>query len=630
LLNKIDNDLLTSSIANLIKTVSMKKNLLLAFVAAGSVAFAQQTATNEASGMNLREKAARMQMEAQGEAPAPYLNTRATAAATMGSASNVYTVAFGRRDAVSVRPELNAITFIHRANAAAFGDAGSGSLRYDHSLDGGATFTNDVGAVYDGGNARYPSAMILNDPSNTDPANASFIYTAPVLSGTNGGSWGGQLIGIAALGADTATNILEESVDSIGDYYLISAGFCAVGQVAHHVDAEIDLITSGDYVDTLIYRRADLSSGSLVYDKQELYVPVYNDTGIGRAIVDAYIGFGPDGQTGYIVVIGHGGDTAIAPVGSYHLIVLKTTDGGDTWSSPSDIGLSSLVDPQLLNDGSSYTTAFEGDVAVDANGDMHFTCAIGPSSTTAWSIATTPGIWGVFDVHGDGTTIAADLIETPMTFRGDFGGVSEDSRPQAAISQDGKYVTVTYFDTDTLLTGSTDNTFPDAYVRGYDVENGVWFDLANTTAGTASDAVMTWGTVGDIMFKPGDTAEVAIVYAELTTPGDPLGVTQFYYYGAPYSFYIDDTNLDENTVSDLRLFPNPASNAVRVGFELNAGEAATVRVLNAMGQAVQTITHAGIAGGNVVELNIADLASGMYFVEVTTGTNRAVERLMVK
>jgi hypothetical protein len=609
----------------------MKKNLLLAFVAAGSVAFAQQTATNEASGMNLREKAARMKMEAEGQAPAPYLNTRATATVMMGSASNAYTVAFGRRDAVSVRPEINAITFVHRSNAAAFGDAGSGSLRYDHSLDGGATFTNDVGAVYNGGNARYPSGMILNNPTNTDPANASYIYTAPVLSGTNGGSWGGQLIGIAALGADTATNIIEESDPAAGDFNLISAGFCAVGQVAHHVDTENDQITALDYTDTLIYRRADLSSGSLVYDKQELYVPVYNDAGnIGKAIVDAYIGFGQDGQTGYIVVIGHGGDTTIAPVGSYHLIVLKSTDGGDTWSAPINVGLSSLVDPQLLNDGSSYTTGFEGDIAVDANGDMHFTCAVGPSSTTAWSIATSPGVWGIFDVRGDGATIAADLVATPMTFRGAFGSLNEDSRPQASISQDGKYVTISYFDTDTLLTGSTDNTFPDAYVRGYDVENGVWFDVVNTTTGTASDAVVAFGTVGDIMFKPGDTATVAIVYAELTVPGSDLDVTQFYYFGAPYSFYIDDTNLDENTVDALRLFPNPASESVRVGFELGLGEEATVRVLNAMGQAVQTTTHAGIAGGNVVELNIADLASGMYFVEVTTGADRAVERLIVK
>jgi hypothetical protein len=78
------------------------------------------------------------------------------------------------------------------------------------------------------------------------------------------------------------------------------------------------------------------------------------------------------------------------------------------------------------------------------------------------------------------------------------------------------------------------------------------------------------------------------------------------------------------------LFPNPASQSVRVGFELGLGEEATVRVLNAMGQAVQTTAHAGIAGGNVVELNIADLASGMYFVEVTTGADRAVERLIVK
>jgi hypothetical protein len=606
----------------------MKKSLLFAAIAAGSLAFGQSNVTvHEAHGLNMRAKAELMKTEVNGVHQAPYLPGSRSAVVDMGQAANVYTVAFGRRDAVSVRPELNAITFIHRSNAGVNGDAGSGSLRYDHSLDGGATFTNNVGPVYNGGNARYPSAGMINDPSNTDIANSKFVYTAPILSGTNGGSWGGQLVGYVSLGAVDSVNTILESDDAAGDYNLISAGQWNSGQIMHHVDSEIDLITAGDYVDTIIYRRADFSGGGApVLNVEELYVPVYNDTGIGKALVDSYIAFDPTGQTGYIAIIGHGGDVNVEPVGSYHLIVMKTTDGGNTWGAPVNVGVSSFADGQLLNDGSNYTCAFEGDIAVDSNGDMHFSVAVGPASGT-WSIITTPGVWGIFDVHGDGTTFTGDLVGIPQTFRGDLGGLTEDSRPQVSASADGDFITVTWFDSDTLLVGSADNTFPDAWVRGYRVQDQTWLNEVNVSTGTAADAQCTWGTVGDLMFKNGDQATVAIVYASLVN-ADILSETQFHFLDGPYSF--SGVGIEENDITEMRVFPNPASDMVRVAFEMKDATDVTVNVVNTVGQTVMTSAHSAITGGNVVTLNVANLANGLYFVEVNSANGTSTQRLIVQ
>ena len=611
----------------------MKKSLLFAFVTAGSLAFGQSNVTvQEHSGLNVRAKAELMKNEVGGTYQAPYLQGSRSAVVDMGQSANVYSVAFGARSAVSVRPELNAIAFLHRSNGPTNGDAGSGSLRYDHSLDGGATFTNNVGPVYDQsvGGARYPAGQILNDPTNTNPANAKYLYTAPILTGSNGASWGGQLVGGCTFGLADSSNTVLESDDAAGDYNLISAGMWASGMVGHHVDIEVDLINSLDYTDTIIYRRADYSSGSQVFNQEELYVPVYNDAGEGRAIVDAYIGFGPDGQTGYIVAIGHGGDTSIAPVGAYHLIALKTTDGGTTWGAPMDISVSGLVDEDLLDDGSDYTCAFEGDIAVDSNGDMHFAVAIGPAlpNGTPWSIGTDPGVWGVFDVHGDGTNMAASLMAKPQTFRGDLGdGLNEDSRPQVSASSDGDFITVTWFDSDTLLVGSVDNTFPDAWVKGYRVQDQIWLTEVNVSTGTLADARCTWGTVGDLMFKNGDSATVAIVYASLVN-NNILSETQYHYLDGPYSF--SGIGIEESDITEMRVFPNPASDNVRVAFEMKAATDVTVNVVNTVGQTVMTSSHNAVTGRNVVSLNMSNLANGLYFVEVSSENGTSTQRLIVQ
>ncbi len=611
----------------------MKKSLFFAFIASGLVAFGQGNATvQEYSGLNIRAKVKLMSNEGTGTPQAPYLpGSRSALIEDLGQAANVFTVAFGRRDAVSVRPELNAISFVHRSNYLTNGDANNGSLRYDLSTDGGSTFTNNIGPVYNGGDARYPSAQILNMETNTEPNNAKLFYTGPTLTETNGDAWGGQLLGSVTLGMgqNDTMNIIEQSDAAAEDYYLISAGLWASGMVAHHTDIEVDLITLEDYTDTIIYRRADYSSGSLAYTREELYVPVYGDTS-GKAIVDAYIGFGPDGQTGYIAAIGHGNDLNVAPVGAHHLIVLKTTDGGISWGPPTNVELSTLADPYLLNDGSDYTTGFEGDIAVDINGDMHFSVAIGPVVVgTPWSIGTAPGFWGIFDVHGDGTNFNADLIATPQTFRGMWTSldgsstVSEDSRPQVSVSANGDFITVTWFDTDTILYGP-DNLNPDAYVRGYDVLSQTWFPEENVSLNTFADAQCTWGTVGDLMFKNGNDITVAIVYASLAF-SDVLNETQFHYLDGDYLI-----GIEENNIAEMRIFPNPATDRVYITFDIKAADHVTVNLVNLVGQTVMTTSQSAVTGGNVVTIDVSDLASGLYFAEVRSGKGSSTQRLVVQ
>lgn len=603
----------------------MKKSLLFAFIAAGSLAFGQSNQVEQSAAYSgVREHAEFTTSGSSNFQQPPYRPGSRAAVIDIGQAQNLFTIIAGPRYQVSVRPEINAIAFIHRSNAAVNGDAGSGSMRYDYSTDGGATWTTNYGPTWDGGNGRYPQGGILNDPANTNPANAKYITSFPTLDGSSG-SWGGLVVGYSTLGMMDSTNVSYTSDVAAGNFNYISAGQWNSGMKMHHVDPEIDLAVLSDYTDTVNYRTVDLSGATPVITSTDLYVPVLDDA--GKAIVDSYIAFDPSGQTGYIVTVGHSPDTTVIPSGGYHLILMKSTDGGSTWSIPQDVAISSLVDEALLDDGSEYTTAFEGDITVDANGDVHFIIAVGPRTTTAYSIGTAPGVWGIFDFHGDETGMVADLMVKPQTFRSaDFGGgVTQDSRPQLSVSANGDYVMASWWDSDTLLVGAAENNFPDTYIKGYRVNDGIWLNTENISLGTVADAACFMGVAGDQMIVSNETATMSVVYCSFA---DPLTETQFHYLDADYSF--SGIGVVENEISDLQVYPNPASDLVNIAIELNEASNLSVNVLNMVGQVVLSSDFGMLNGSNRVEMNVNSLPAGMYLVEINAGSSTQTERLIVK
>ncbi|MFZ6051352.1 T9SS type A sorting domain-containing protein [Halocola ammonii] len=83
-----------------------------------------------------------------------------------------------------------------------------------------------------------------------------------------------------------------------------------------------------------------------------------------------------------------------------------------------------------------------------------------------------------------------------------------------------------------------------------------------------------------------------------------------------------ETGIDENDAIDYSLYPNPTNGNVT----LTASETIEgVRVLDMVGKVVKTV---GIDAATQVEINMSDLPSGVYFVEVSAAGNQYVERLI--
>lgn len=90
--------------------------------------------------------------------------------------------------------------------------------------------------------------------------------------------------------------------------------------------------------------------------------------------------------------------------------------------------------------------------------------------------------------------------------------------------------------------------------------------------------------------------------------------------------FVDDTPTgveDDKLAASTKITPNPASNVASVSFE---GNAAAVTVSDLTGNQVASVE----ATNGQAEINVDDLASGIYIVNIATGNSIATKRLIVE
>lgn len=101
------------------------------------------------------------------------------------------------------------------------------------------------------------------------------------------------------------------------------------------------------------------------------------------------------------------------------------------------------------------------------------------------------------------------------------------------------------------------------------------------------------------------------------------------------STYIDNIYIDSLLGSDefnfdaLVMSPNPATNTVTVSFGSIDTADMNIELYNSLGQKLRSYTKA-IDGNNKAQLDVSNLAQGLYFVSITNGTNAITKKLLVK
>ena len=583
----------------------------------------------------------------------------------IGHAANAYGYGYagGQKTILWVDTDLNTFINLHRETA----DTYSGNLAIDISYDGGMTFENDVriyesnqiGGTYHTDAARYPQGAIYNPPGNTDPANAYYAYFAPVLDGSNSAdSWGGYGFGVANLvNHDDTTKHLRPS---------------------NPMNAVMQYIPDGYHINTLGTAvvtdfNQDWSSGSLVYlnellvntgtwdadendfEYEESLIDCETLPDVGRPSNDR-VAFGPDGMTGWMMVINDDGALPFSEGGLYPQLY-KTTDGGESWEDPiycelsGPDGISEIVYDWLTDDEIEaffeppapdrdeilYTTAFDFDMVVDMNNNPHIAVCVGIGSGE-YSIYTPADYIAIFDIFtfDGGESWHAYEMGRLTTFRGTFGDLTEDNRVNASVTRDGSKVFISWLDTH--FEGMEDNNQPDIFCAGVDVATNARTETYNVTEFTDAWLQAYFFVAPYYVFEVDGEYIIPFTYEDMD-PNDPAAAVTFMYIQdfsfSQGDFIIDGTDdlpvIAQDIITVSQNYPNPFSKTSFVNVELNESANLSLEVFNLMGQKVYEINAGHVyAGTHQLKIDGNDLQSGVYFYTVKADASSVTHKMIIE
>jgi hypothetical protein len=82
-------------------------------------------------------------------------------------------------------------------------------------------------------------------------------------------------------------------------------------------------------------------------------------------------------------------------------------------------------------------------------------------------------------------------------------------------------------------------------------------------------------------------------------------------------------NIKSSTIN-MNFYPNPASTNATIDVVLNEIAKVDISILNSVGQSVYSTSVSGTIGSNKVNINLNNLAAGLYFYQVKVGNSKAI------
>lgn len=90
------------------------------------------------------------------------------------------------------------------------------------------------------------------------------------------------------------------------------------------------------------------------------------------------------------------------------------------------------------------------------------------------------------------------------------------------------------------------------------------------------------------------------------------------------------SNNNTAILSDVNIFPNPASNVLNIEFTSSANDNMSVKLLELSGREVMTRSSKAVSGFNMQTIDVSKLAKGIYLVSITTGGETLYSRIAVE
>lgn len=87
---------------------------------------------------------------------------------------------------------------------------------------------------------------------------------------------------------------------------------------------------------------------------------------------------------------------------------------------------------------------------------------------------------------------------------------------------------------------------------------------------------------------------------------------------------------DHSGIEDLRIYPNPVSDNMSVSFNLQESQVVNCKIMDATGKVVLAESFDASLGDNLHTMNVSNLASGLYMVQMDTKSGKTIRKILVQ
>ena len=160
---------------------------------------------------------------------------------------------------------------------------------------------------------------------------------------------------------------------------------------------------------------------------------------------------------------------------------------------------------------------------------------------------------------------------------------------------------------------------------------------ASSSHPTAEVDMNTWNTNGTTPMPGGWGSQTTTFTFTATTPGTIYYVCQAHVssFSMKGTILVNAAGINEtanNFLSEINVFPNPATTNLKVGFALEGNSTVNIKMMNVNGQEVKAfISDLNLPQGKY-EYNFElpqTIAAGNYFIEVSSGTRKSTKKVLV-
>lgn len=94
--------------------------------------------------------------------------------------------------------------------------------------------------------------------------------------------------------------------------------------------------------------------------------------------------------------------------------------------------------------------------------------------------------------------------------------------------------------------------------------------------------------------------------------------------------FVDDASINEVNNVTFSAYPNPATDFITLGFQLNAASDVNIRVIDNLGRVVSAKDLTNQSGNNSVTVDVANLATGVYTISLETAAGKSTKKFVKK